>query len=182
MEKYVSIVILIILYLFLGWLISEPSETKETLKEQNEAEVKTLPITYENEWIKATEHIKKYEGIHDGIIYIGYGHKRTCLDTLKHYSHFQYDSLLFSDLAYTVKVAQTKYQLKGVQSLALGMLMYQYGEGFISKSKLTRHLKNNEQFKVMEEWKSFNKFEGKPHLKFNERRNYEIQLFKLKLP
>jgi len=143
----------------------------------NNVEVKENIVTHETYWRDAINHIKEYEGIHDGLLYIGYGHRRTHLDTLRTYTLLQYDSLLHVDLVHAVSIAKNEHKLEGLQSLALGMLIYQYGEGFVRRSRLAKCIENRDMDCIIREWRTFNKFRGKPHPKFNERREYELFLF-----
>ena len=141
-------------------------------------------IDYTN-YHNAVEHIKQYEdlrlkpytlGNHQ---YIGYGHqiKKNEKYLLNGISVMQADSLLHSDYMAAIKWVHNKLNLYGNQVLAVSLLVYNMGTTRVANSTLYDMIKFEQP--LYDQWLKYNKFNGKPHKKLSERREYELKLFLL---
>lgn len=174
MKNPKTIISIIILYI----LVFFNMKKKECVKVQLQKEV---VINY-SDYNLAKEFIKKSEGLRletyelDNNFYIGYGQKVS--KQHPNITELQADSMLektlFSKLYYVVN----RYDVTGNEALALAMLFYAVKPSAIRNSNLNRELLTTKDSTVIRNsWTSFCLFQGKPHRKLKERREFEVNLY-----
>lgn len=122
----------------------------------------------------AVQLIKRYEGWHHARDkpYVGYGHRLLPTDTFgSNISESFADSLLRCDL----KRKCALFRHFGADSLLLGVLAYNIGEGKVLRSKLIRKLKAGDR-NIKEEYLSFRICKGKVVRTLERRRKEEYEL------
>lgn len=128
---------------------------------------------------KAVSCIKRWEGWHDGPVYIGYGHKLLPHERLdRHLSEAQADSLVRADLERCLKVFRKFKQ----DSLLLSLLSFNVGiyrltgTGKLPKSRLVQKLEKGDR-DIYKEYVSFRCYRGKVVPSIERRRKEEFELF-----
>ena len=122
----------------------------------------------------AVQLIKKYEGWHHARDqpYVGYGHRLLPTDTFgSDISESFADSLLRSDLKKKCAV----FRRFGADSLLLGVLAFNVGEGKVLRSKLVKKLETGDR-NIKEEYLSFRMHKGKVVRSLERRREEEYEL------
>lgn len=122
----------------------------------------------------AVRLIKKYEGWHHARDqpYVGYGHRLLPADNFSSdISESFADSLLRSDLKKKCAV----FRRFGADSLLLGVLAFNVGEGKILRSKLVKKLEAGDR-NIKEEYLSFRMYKGKVVRSLERRRKEEYEL------
>lgn len=137
--------------------------------------VSRVPVPQSQEFDKAVEVIKKYEGLHKnkGNL-VGYGHKILPGDPYKRNQTLtleQADLLLRQDLA---KLC-AQYRAYGKDSLLLSALAYNCGIGVVAKSSLLKKIKSGDR-DIKEIYLSYNKYRGKTLSQLKRRRTEEFEL------
>lgn len=129
-----------------------------------------------NQFELAVDLIKKHEGWHNTREYIGYGHRITKKDKFKlPITKRQGDSILRADLRQKISC----FSMFGKDSLILGVLAYNVGEGVLlgsesrSRSTLIKKIEAG-NFSVYHEYVSFHKWNGKAIPSIKQRRITEL--------
>ena len=123
---------------------------------------------------EAVQLIKRHEGWHHARDqpYVGYGHRLLPSDTFGSDIKESFaDSLLRSDLRKKCAV----FRRFGVDSLLLGVLAFNVGEGRVLQSKLVRKLKAGDR-NIREEYLSFRMADGRVVRALERRRTEEYEL------
>jgi len=134
-------------------------------------------------WDMALEHIKHNETLQleayelDGHCYIGYG--KQCSKNQQPITEAEADRLLETTLKHYVEYVSETYNVYGEKALALALLWYNVSPNSILNSDLHYCIKNNieDPERIINSWLSLCNFQGKPHKKLQERRQFEINMY-----
>lgn len=121
------------------------------------------------------DFIIKHEGWHgkDNYPFVGYGHKLTKEDKFNHnISRSFARELVIRDLKQKCSV----FKEFGKDSLLLGILAYNVGEGNVIKSSITKKIKSGNR-SIYDNYVSFCKYNGKIVPSIKERRIKEYKQF-----
>lgn len=136
------------------------------------------PVSQTGLFNEAVELVKKYEGWHHARDhpYVGYGHRLLPGEAFRADITGAFaDSLLRADLRQKCAV----FRGCGIDSLLLGVLAYNVGEGRVSRSKLLKKLKSGDR-NIRGEYLSFRKWKGKIIPSLEKRRKAEYDLLFVK--
>jgi len=127
------------------------------------------------EHLKHYEHYAKYPYKYKGKWYNGYGVETN--DSVTPISRERALEDLETALCQKLAIANKRYDVNSNKCLAIGLLMYRFGENALKKTKLHKHLLNNNTDSIRIEWSGINIFQGKPHKKINKRMEFELRMY-----
>ena len=184
--KLKNFIPVIVAMLFVILLILSIRIDKEHFKQEKQTKDTTVVheividyTTYE----QCIQHLKEYEGFRskpyelDGGWYIGYGQQtKSFADTV---SDVQADSMLRNTFDWYVELMPKMYNVYGDKALALALLWYNVSPTSIKGGTLHRLILegSGDNMAIRDSWMSLCNFQGKPHKKLQERRQFEVSLF-----
>ncbi len=129
------------------------------------------------------EHIKEYEGFRsepyelDGSWYIGFG--RQVHKTQTRITEEEATIQLQETFDWYIRFVVDKYNVHGEKALALALLWYNVSPKAILSSNVNVLILggSTDNIAIRESWLSLCNFQGKPHVKLRERREFEVGLF-----
>ena len=174
MKQITSILLFIITFTLLVMLFLKPKGKPIAISQT------IIKIDYAD-YLLAIEHIAHYESYskypykYKVKWYVGYGVETS--DSITPISKERALEGLKTAFHQKLAIANKRYDVNSNKCLAVGLLMYRFGEGNLAKTKLHKHLLNNNTDSIRIEWSDINVFQGKPHKKINERMEFELSMY-----
>jgi len=174
-ETITLIILILVNFLILSIFISNKYNNKPPIR----------PIKQEiidsTDYYACISHIKKYDTFESkaykekGKWYVGYGFLTN--DSLATISKKNADKKLIELFNLEVEFARELYKLSDNKCYAIGLLSYRWGRRNVVTSELHNEILANNPVGIFKEWSEINKFNKKPHIKVNERCEFEINMF-----